>query len=125
MPLPIPEILQNAATVIDTAKKFSENDTNIYRADLKGALERVNSSDLHAVLNEVGTFYAAAANPQIIGMGCAANLVDKTVDLAIKVVTGFGPRDTFLKMSPEQAKDMIDKLQKDLDQLRPSGLILN
>lgn len=125
MPLPIPEILQNAAAVINAAKVFSENDTNIPRIDLKDALDKVNSNDLMAVLNEVGLVYTAAANPQIIGMGCGANLIDKTVDLGIKIITGFGPREVVLKMNPDQAEAMIAQLRKDLDQLRPSGLIVN
>ncbi len=131
MPLLIPDILQNAAAVIDAADSLVNQgtnssvefnwDANLYT--LSESIKKVNSDDLMAVLNEVGRVYSGVYNMQIISLGSGVDFKERTLNIALQVEFGMGPRPLVLKLPFEQAKQVVEQLQKDLATLKPPAVI--
>lgn len=118
MPLPIPDILQNAGNVLEEA-------ANIVRifgdkpefAELKSLSKKVNSNDLLAVMNEVGKVYVGIHKLQVQQIGSRANTERRTFDVAMTLEFGLGPRTVVTPLPIAVATDMIKTFNEDLAKL--------
>lgn len=117
MSLPIPDILQNAAAVLQIAKDMTYNPTNEDVSKLKHAAKKVSPDDIAAVLNEVGKVYVGIHNIQVMNMGSAANLKDKTLEVAIVVEFGLGPRTLKIPLPIDIAQKLVDGFKINMDSL--------
>lgn len=124
MPLPIPDIMQNASNALDAAKRCCEvGDTaNISIHALRDSLKKVSSDDLAAVMNEVGRLYAGVNNIQIIQIGSRINPDNKAFEFGVIIDFGMGPRTLMIPMPFETADNLINSLRAELDKLeKPAG----
>lgn len=122
MPLPIPDILQNASAVIEAAKKaIHDGGDKFESAALADALKKVSSDDLLAVLNEVGKVYVALHNMRIQSVGSRANIEHKLFEVAFQVDFGLGLRTIIVPMPISAAEQLVKTFGEDLAKLTGSS----
>lgn len=114
MPLPIPNILENAGNAIKAAKEYCEspNDANISK--LEDALKKIHHDDLLAVMNEVGKVYVGMYNMQIQQIGSRANLKTGNFEVVLSADFGIGPVAIITPIPVEQAKQLVEGFKAEL-----------
>lgn len=127
MPLPIPDILERAARVIELAAAYDKDPLSSTQAQLREALKVVSPKDLQAVMSEVGKVYTNVFQPRVLSFGSRANPDGKHLDLAVIMDFGFGPKPVITSLPIKDAEKLIQTFQEDMDQISPKkgGLILH
>lgn len=124
MPLPIPDILENASNVLKAAKQYCGDQTGHNLDAIRDALKKVNPDDILAVLNEVGKVYVGLHNIQVRQIGARGNTETGNFEVAIGVEYGLGPR-TLITALPQQAgADLCKNFAEELAKIRPSGSLI-
>lgn len=124
MPLPIPDIMQNASDVLVAAKKVTEDQTSGNINELRAALKKVNPDDILAVLNEVGAVYMGMHNMQIQQIGARGNTATGKFEVAIQADFGLGPRTLIVPLLPAAATELVKNFQQELLQLKPGKPVI-
>ncbi len=117
MPLPIPTIMQNAASVLKAAKDMGYTPTQEQSKALHHLSKTVNAEDLMAVLNEIAGIYQWMNNIQIQAVGSLPDFQNKKFALGIVLACPLGDRQLTIPLTIEQAKDMIKNFQDTLNSL--------
>lgn len=135
MPLPIPDILERASRVLELAKKVTEQDydkgCSEYTVELGEALKKVSPDDLLAVLNEIGKVYMGVNNIKILKIGSRPIPEAKTLEFAVEVEYGLGPRAIVVRLPLESATNLVKNFNDNLvsaatgNMTSPGGLILD
>lgn len=130
MPLPIPDIMQNAGNALIAAKKVV--DTLAKSAsqpegtqELIEALKKVSPDDLLAVLNEIGQVYHGVHNINVTQIGSRPNPKAKTLEIALQINAGLGPKMVMMGLPFDSAEALVKAMSNDLQAIKPSGLITN
>lgn len=124
MPLPIPDIMEKASAVLRLANEFANADITykhgemVSLAPLREALKKISPDDLLAVLNEVGSVYAGLHNMRIAQIGSRPNAQMKTVEVAINVDFGLGPRAVVIPLTPEGAEQVARGINESVAALK-------
>lgn len=132
MPLPIPDILQSAGAVLNAAKQLIDRIDSERKEHpvsngafqesedvtaVREALKRVNTSDLLAVMNEVGRVYIGMHNIQILQIGSNANMEKTAFEVAITAEFGLGPRTMIVPLPVATATELVRVFNSDLAKL--------
>lgn len=121
MPLPVPDIMQNAATVLKAAKEMGYKPTEEQIKSLHHLTNMVSADDLLAVLNEVGRVYVGMHNIQIARIASAPDLQNKKFAFIIEIVpTGLDPIVLTIPLTVEQGRFLIKSFQDTLTALTVS-----
>lgn len=128
MGLPIPTILENAGAVLEAAANLI-NSKDSWRirdsTDLAEAVKKVNKNDLLAVLNEVGGVYMGLHNIQVKQIGTKPSDDKKSLEIAIQVDFGLGPKVLVTLLPVALAEQFYNAMGEDIAKMKPKGLITN
>lgn len=128
MPLPIPNILENAANVLVSAQAVSDTlkasgNPVAGSSELEEALKKIAPSDLLAVLNEVGKVYTALHNIQVLRVGAASEPSKGVMNFLIEIDFGLGARQLIVPMPSDMAAKFSADMSVEAAKLKKGGLI--
>ena len=118
MSLLIPDILQNAASVVKASRALGYTPTDEEIKNLHHLSKMVAPEDILAALAEIGTVYAGMSNFQIQRIASAPDLVNKKFALIMVIAPmGIEPRQLTIPLTIEQAQNLIKSFQDTLNAL--------
>lgn len=117
MPLPIPEIMQNAAAVLRAARDMGYTPTEEQSKTLHHLSKTVNADDLMAVLNKIAGIFQWMNNIQIQSIGSAPDFQNKKFALGMALDCPLGDRQLTIPLTIDQARELIKTFQDTLNAL--------
>ena len=123
--LNIPDIIANAADVIDAAEQILLCGDDPNYEPLKSALSNIRTQDLADVMNEVGRVYMAMNNIKIMALHMGpVSAQNKTITLVTTIGLNGAPVELPITLSVDSAEKIRKSLQESIALIKPSLIIL-